>query len=144
MDKLVSMKKKGNELLEEFYTPYKHLTVKEICEDPEIDNIYEKYAKCSVIVMTMIFLNMMMLSIELTKQGSSFILNKYHSYIKAKDYDVEEEEEEEEEKKPNSSISEGTPLEVDNMSYRTQIPTQEEEERELIDSNINSEKIFEE
>ena len=72
MDKLESVQNKSKEVFKEIYAPYKHLTPETIFNDNDIDNIYEKYLKSAVVMVAMIFINLMMLKIELGKQGIRF------------------------------------------------------------------------
>ncbi len=80
MEKLSSMRKKGKEFLEEIYTPYKYLTVDEIWNDEEVNSDYERYLKSCVVILGMIFINLMMLKIELGKKGISLLCDKYNNF----------------------------------------------------------------
>lgn len=77
---MVSIGKLCKQLALVFVTPYKHPSIESIKEDEDIKNPYEKNAKCLVLALGIIFINLLMLKIDIIFMSSKYIKKKYDDY----------------------------------------------------------------
>mgnify|MGYP001417411272 CR=1 FL=1 len=80
MDNMVSIGKLCKQLALVFVTPYKHSSIESIKEDEDIKNPYEKNAKCVILALGIIFINLLMLKIDIIFMSSKYIKQKYDDY----------------------------------------------------------------
>jgi len=80
MDNMVSIGKLCKQLALVFVTPYKHSSIESIKEDEDIKNPYEKHAKCVILALGIIFINLLMLKIDIIFMSSDYIRQKYEDY----------------------------------------------------------------
>ncbi len=77
---MVSIGKLCKQLALVFVTPYKHSSIESIKEDEDIKNPYEKNAKCVILALGIIFINLLMLKIDIIFMSSKYIKQKYDDY----------------------------------------------------------------
>ena len=77
---MVSIGKLCKQLALVFVTPYKHSSIESIKEDEDIKNPYEKHAKCVILALGIIFINLLMLKIDIIFMSSKYIKQKYDDY----------------------------------------------------------------
>lgn len=77
---MVSIGKLCKQLALVFVTPYKHSSIESIKEDEDIKNPYEKNAKCVILALGIIFINLLMLKIDIIFMSSKYIKQKYEDY----------------------------------------------------------------
>lgn len=77
---MISIGKLCKQLALVFVTPYKHSSIESIKEDEDIKNPYEKNAKCVILALGIIFINLLMLKIDIIFMSSKYIKQKYEDY----------------------------------------------------------------
>ena len=77
---MISIGKLCKQLALVFVTPYKHSSIESIKEDEHIKNPYEKNAKCIILALGIIFINLLMLKIDIIFISSDYIRQKYDDY----------------------------------------------------------------
>ena len=80
MDNMVSIGKLFKQVAVIFVTPYKHSTIEAIQQDENIKNPYEKNAKCLILALGIILINLLMLKIDVIIMSSEYIKQKYEDY----------------------------------------------------------------
>ena len=77
---MISIGKLCKQLALVFVTPYKHSSIESIKEDEDIKNPYEKHAKCAILALGIILINLLMLKIDIIFISSEYIKQKYDDY----------------------------------------------------------------
>lgn len=81
---MISIGKLCKEVGVVFITPYKHSSIEAIKQDENIKNPYEKHAKCLILALGIILINLLMLKIDIIIVSSEYIRQKYNNYINSK------------------------------------------------------------